>query len=297
MLSRPNLDALVELTAHLTGDSGARDWTLLDEGFGSVVYEVRGWIVRAARNSDAQAGHELEARLLPAIASRLPAPVPSGLVLIGAGNGLPFGAAAYRKLPGRAMRPEDARATPELGFQVVDALAAVHAVPVPEATRLGVPRVDPSVQLSGAKEGTETFLKEALEPPLVEILTAWWKNTVEPPLSFTPALCHGDPWYGNLLVDSDGLHLAGILDFEGAVISDPAVDLAATFHLGRDFGEAAVRRYVGLRGADAGLPTRVERHRILRELSGLAYVLRHDWRDEIQDAVSKLRAVLVDLPA
>ena len=297
MLSPPDLDALKELTADLTGESRTSDWTLLDEGFGSVVYEVRGWIVRVARNSDSEAGHQLEVRLIPAIASRLPVPTRSDLVLIAAGDRLPFGAVAYRALPGRAMRREDGMHTPALAVEVADVLAAMHGVPVPEAESLGVPRVDPLAELAAKREETEAFLEHALEPSLVKTLTAWWEHTVEKPLSFALVLCHGDPWYGNLLVDPDGLHLAGILDFEGAVVSDPAVDLAAAFHLGRDFGEAAVRRYVALRGADAALSTRVERHRLLRELSGLAYVLRHDWKEEVDDALSKIRSVLVDQPA
>ena len=42
---------------------------------------------------------------------------------------------------------------------------------------------------------------------------------------FTPSLVHGDFDTSNILVDPDTLEITGIIDFEDAKISDPAVDL------------------------------------------------------------------------
>lgn len=78
------------------------------------------------------------------------------------------------------------------------------------------------------------------------------------------------------------------------MISDPALDLAATFHAGFNFGRDALGCYQERNGGDGALGTRVERHRLLRELAGLQFVIRHDWEAEFPDAVSKVRALLVD---
>jgi aminoglycoside phosphotransferase (APT) family kinase protein len=292
MRSEPDLDALARLSADPIGETNASAWALVDQGFGSLVYTADGWIVRVSRNSDAQKGHELELRLLRALDGRLPVSVPSAPVRIQPGRELPFGALAYRAIPGRQMRREDGALRPELAIELTDALAALHAVPISEAEELGVPRPDPSAELMSIREATEPFLETELEPALAEALAGWWDETQGQPQSFQPVLCHGDPWYGNLLVADD--HLVALLDFEGARISDPAVDLAATFHMGRLFGEAAIGRYLELEPTRRSLPAAVERYRLVRELAGLAYVLRHAWADEVPDAVAKVRAVLSD---
>ncbi|WP_082588244.1 phosphotransferase family protein [Paenibacillus sp. Soil724D2] len=48
-------------------------------------------------------------------------------------------------------------------------------------------------------------------------------------------MCHGDLWYGNILVDDLCSGIMGIIDFSDMTIGDPAKDLATQGYLGVDF--------------------------------------------------------------
>ncbi len=118
---------------------------------------------------------------------------------------------------------------------------------------------------------------------------------------YTPALCHGDLWYENILVDdrsaadgaADGAAttVAGVVDFEGAAVGDPARDFATGFHLGAAFARAVLGAYQELGGVlDDGVEHRVRRLWEAREFDGLAFALQHDDAAEIRDALAKVRA-------
>ncbi len=48
----------------------------------------------------------------------------------------------------------------------------------------------------------------------IERVTRWWHSARNELERFEPALRHGDPWYGNLLVDESG-ELTSDLGWEG----------------------------------------------------------------------------------
>jgi aminoglycoside 2''-phosphotransferase len=294
MLGRFDRTVLADAIADVIGETDASAWALIDQGFSSAAYMVDGWVVRVARNTDAQWGHELELRLLPALAGRLAVAIPVSPLLVEPRRGIPFGALVYRWLPGRPMQRGDGERRPELAIELADTLIALHSFPLPAANGVGVPRADLLADLAIVRELTQPLLGAEFDPSLATRLDAWFHETLADPLPFVSTLCHGDPWYGNLLVD-DGLHLVGLVDFEAAVVTDPAVDLAATFHMGPTFGRIAADRYHRRRGDDdRTFQTRVQRHRLLRELNGVVYVLRHDWEEELPDAISKVRSLLIE---
>ncbi len=106
-----------------------------------------------------------------------------------------------------------------------------------------------------------------------------------------PAIVHGDLWHENMLVR--GSRLTAVLDWEAAAIGDPAVDLAGLWHLGDDWARAVL---------DAlGLPLserrRCQAWRLVRELEGAAWSMRHDDDKELGESAAKLIAVAHDVRA
>jgi aminoglycoside phosphotransferase (APT) family kinase protein len=295
VLTRNDLQTIADQVTDLVGPSDASEWVIAGEGFESVAYEVRGWIVRIAKHAEVRAGHEREVRLLPAVAKYLPVPVPANPVLLGPGEGMPFGAMAYRALPGRTMKPEDGKRTPALALSVANMLGALHTFPISEAEELGVLRYGPRGDLPRIRGETEEFLLSELDPKSSEMLDSWWDWPARF-LSFEPRLCHCDAWFENLLVDEPGAKLVGLIDFEGASIGDAALDLAPVFHMGSRFGEAVVRRVNELDGDDPNLRARTERHRLLRWLDFLGFVLDQGWEKEVSDAVGKIKEALPSQP-
>src|SRR5919201_7038777 len=125
-------------------------------------------------------------------------------------------------------------------------LHALHSFPVPEALALGVP--GPDVQRGQLQQVRTTVL-----PPLRAALPAgeyrsveqWWDRMLSDP-AMTPdpaALCHGDLWYENVLVDPMRSVVTGVVDFEDANVGDPAQDFAALRYLGDRFVAATIDAY------------------------------------------------------
>ena len=124
------------------------------------------------------------------------------------------------------------------------ALTALHATPVDEARKLGVPELDLSEELYRP-------MVEACLPHLGPRGRAWLEQRfaafIEGGGSREAArvLVHGDLGCGHVLADDDG-GLAGIIDWGDALIADPAYDLAALLaNCPRGFAELVIDAYEG----------------------------------------------------
>ena len=114
---------------------------------------------------------------------------------------------------------------------------------------------------------------------------------------FRPAVTHGDFWYENLIVDDQAAHIAGVVDWEHAVIGDRAQDLA-TQNLGSEFTEAVLRVYRELGGRlDDEDRYRIRRLWELRHFYGVLYGIRFKDEEEIVDSIRKLREGSVLTPS
>jgi hypothetical protein len=105
------------------------------------------------------------------------------------------------------------------------------------------------------------------------------------------AIVHGDFWHENLL--ARGSRLTAVLDWEAAAVGDPAIDLAGLWYLGDDWALAVL---------DALRTPRSERRRcaawrLVRELEGAAWSMRHADNDERRESAAKLVAVARDVRA
>lgn len=244
--------------------------TELAVGFHSVAVETAdGVVFRIPRYHGTADGHATEYRVLPALAGRLPVAVPLPEWRIEPGHAdFPYGAIGYRKLPG---------SHPETGSDVLaaglaDFLSVLHSldVDVPDAMPLqGLPDLD-----------------GVLDPEEIDRVNRWW-DAARPELErFEPAVVHGDPWYGNLLVDESG-ELTGVLDWEGLALGDPAADFAALTYFGAEFVDAVLGQYGQV---DEAFRRRVELLAQRRELGGIRISLELGDDAELADSVRKLRA-------
>jgi aminoglycoside phosphotransferase (APT) family kinase protein len=269
-----------------------------DVGFGSVVVETSdGVIFRVARHATAAEGHAREARLLPALQGRLPLAVPDPRWRVERGSpGFPHGAIGHRRLAGTPLSPVVLASigTASVARQLAAFLRALHCFPVQEAEQLGLPHADHEPDILRAfRDEVLPPLREALAPEEYQTICVWWERLLADPKmwDFTPTLRHGDLWYDHVLVDELRGRLVGVVDWEAAALGDPARDFAAQFHVGEEFAEATLAAYDEQGGQiDQGLRHRVRRQWELREFGGIRTSVELNDREELQDAVRKLRA-------
>jgi aminoglycoside phosphotransferase (APT) family kinase protein len=303
-----SVDDLASLAADLSATfpdlQVAMPLRVLGAGFHSLVVETGDGIVfRVAKNREATEGHAREAALLPALRTRLPLTIPEPTWYTGPSALFPFGVIGYRKVPGMPLEPSRLmRAdTSALAAALGAFLHALHSFPAPEALALGV--TGPDVQRGHLEQ-----VRTAVLPPLRAALSAgeyrrveqWWDHMRADP-AMTPhpaALCHGDLWYENVLVDPMRSVVTGVVDFEHANVGDPAQDFAALRYLGDRFVAATVDAY-RLAG---GLVTptfahRLERYWELREFGGVHFAVTHADEAEFADSLRKLRAGAILNPA
>jgi aminoglycoside phosphotransferase (APT) family kinase protein len=202
-------------------------------GWDNTAYLVDGELVfRFPRRRIAVPLIEREVRVLPAIAARLPLPVPVPEWAGAPTDAFSWPFAGYRRLAGRAADTVDftpaerrAMAAPLAAF-----LRALHAIPT---DGLGLP---------GDEIGRTDFGQKFLE--IVERLRTLedagviadarpWLRPFEggdfPPPPERPSLVHGDLYPGNFLVD-DAHRACGVIDWGDVHAGDPALDLSLLYH-------------------------------------------------------------------
>jgi aminoglycoside phosphotransferase (APT) family kinase protein len=151
--------------------------------------------------------------------------------------------------------------------------------------------MEPLSALTGFLTQTRSWLARRLAPEEHGRLDARAAEALRIMEGRAGVVCHGDPWFGNMLVDEAG-HLAALLDFEGLCVADPAYDLAAQTYLTPPSAERTIDAYVAHVGPMDDLAPRVQAYLLFRELWGLAYGLRNDLPDEAEHAFLDLRNLL-----
>ncbi len=295
MTTRPSLAEIEVGLARAFPDLQITPVHLLHVGFGSIAVETAGGLVfRIARDPGTAHGHARELEVLPVLAPRLPVPIPRPRWRIEPGEIFPLGALGYPKLAGEPIAPEALaeRERARLASDLAAFLAALHGFSVDEAHGLGLASWKSTrAAFRWERDDVLPVLEARLTPGEYRAVVAWWESFLADPAleRFRPALRHGDPWYGNLLVDDSG-RLAGVLDWEGIEVGDPAWDLAAQMYLGEGFVRTVLERYVELAGsADRGLGHRAGRLHELREFGGVRRAASISDEAELDDAVEKIR--------
>lgn len=174
---------------------------------------------------------EAETRLLPALAPRLPLPIPSPTFVGQPTDTFPWSFAGYAMIPGRTAC---AAALDECQRLAVAAplarfLAALHAIPASEAARLGagpdtIARLDLAKRIPKAHD----YLDQCAHRGLIQDTRPFTAILDTAPATYIPradTLVHGDLYFRHLLVDPDQ-QLAGVIDWGDVHLGDTALDLA-----------------------------------------------------------------------
>ena len=284
-------EGVAALRAHLDPDDRAADPILLDVGFSNVVVRFDGSVARIARNRHAGEGHRREAAVLPAIARHLPVAVPSPVRLVPPGPAMPYGAAIHPLLAGSVMTQDDAARSTSVPGEIASTLASLHALDATTFAAGLVPVFDPTAEVRRQERSVGPWLRDRLTSRRWRRLQSSWHLCDR----FAPArervLCHGDAWYGNMLIDNGAL--SGLLDWQSVCVADPVLDLAPQRYLGAGASARVIEPYLEMRRTRIpDLLDRIECFMLLREVGGLAYVLGQRMEDEYDDALEKVGRLL-----
>lgn len=223
----------------------------LEYGWDNTAYQVNGqFVFRFPRRQVAVDLLTVEQNVLPAIAPRLPLPVPVPTMAGQPDDHFPWPFAGYRMLPGRtacvaALSPSQRMKAAE---PIARFLAALHAIPATEAARLGagpdsIDRLDLSKRVPATRENLERVVQLGLiddDSPFLPILDELDLSRQ----ARSNTLVHGDLYARHMLVDDDG-RPCGVIDWGDVHIGDPAIDLSIAHGLLPPEPHAAFRRAYG----------------------------------------------------
>ena len=270
--------------------------TWLAEGFGSAAFESQdGIIALVAKNEIGVHSRRVTCILTREIAPVLSIAVPMPLWRVEESPGLPFGAYAYTKVPGRLMTEGDAAAfSAPVAEEIGAFLFVMHSYPLSRATERALPGFEALWQdMASLRSTTDATLRRRLTSGEYARVQAWWEAFLgDEALAQAPrCLVHGDLWPHNLLVDEPGKQLLGVIDFGDVQVIDAAYDFAP-LRISRTLFDGALAAYERLGGViDAGFEHRLERWWELRTGSwfSLRAAIRADDTEEIEDALGQLR--------
>jgi RNA polymerase sigma factor (sigma-70 family) len=193
-------------------------------------------------------------------------------------------------VPGDPMTADAAERDPPVANQIAETLAALHNIGPASFPPGALLRLDPLPELERLERHTWPWLRTRLSDEQLRRLGARWEDCRNVLPGRERVVCHGDAWFGNMLVS--GRRLSALLDWEDACVADPALDLAAQWHLDGDAPTRVIGEYIRLRGPLADLDERIEGYRLIREVAGLAYLLRNGIGEELSDALAKIVSLL-----
>jgi aminoglycoside phosphotransferase (APT) family kinase protein len=233
-------------------DVDAEPLELLGEGWDNTVWRTADDIVfRFPRRQIAVAGVEREIAVLPALASRLPVPVPDASLVGAPTLGFPWPWFGHRMIEGVELAAAllDDAARIALGVPLGRFLRELHGV-VPPA---GLPvdpngRADMSVRIPMTREALEAVGV----PPPSELL----ERAQRLPAPDRLVLAHGDLHVRHVLVEGRG-GLAGVIDWGDVCRADPGIDLSLVWSALPPAGRDAFFAAYGAVGEESLLRARV----------------------------------------
>jgi aminoglycoside phosphotransferase (APT) family kinase protein len=260
--------------------------TVIARGFSATTYDtLDGYVLRVAHDQEAHQRHLREAAILSAIQRHLSGyDLPLPIEVRPPSSRHRYGAIRCPLLqgqhPGVSVDPGT----------IADFLQTLHAVPLDSLRHL-VGSFDTWLagQFRTAVEGAE-----ALSGQLDHDTELWLSRfVVDLPnqlgAGINPGLVHGDFWSENLLVRRG--RLTGVLDWEAAAIGDVAVDLAGLWYL----GPALPRQVAAALEWSSATVRRAQHYRVIRELHGAAWSVRHKDAQELTESAAKVIAVVRDV--
>jgi aminoglycoside phosphotransferase (APT) family kinase protein len=209
---------------------------VLGEGLDNVAYEVNGeLIVRFSKQPDPKR-LDREARLLAAVATVAPLPVPTPAFTVPE-----RGCLAYFKLPGTPLLDQPRRQPSDHDTAIATALGefltALHAIPADRITDLVDTDDQPLVEWR--QDAAAIYPTVASRIPVVHRRAIEAFLDAPPPDGgYSPVFSHNDLGIEHVLVDPVTWTVTGIIDWSDAAIVDPAYDFGLLY---RDLGPVALQ--------------------------------------------------------
>ncbi len=214
----------------------------LGEGWAVWVFHAGDYVLRFPKRPREAAELDGKRRLVAELSLRLSTPVSVPEIYAEDGpNDAPF--AGHRFLPGVSLitaaqllpasaryGPPEIRLAPTLGREIGVFLRTLHSFPAERAIELGAPLKDGPAQRADIIELYEDVIREAF--PLISCEARIYaeerfESFINEPANFDfePRLIHHDLDRQNLLIDPETGSLSGVIDWEGARVGNPAIDL------------------------------------------------------------------------
>ena len=201
-------------------------------------------VVRLPRTAAAVPSISKEWKYARILGPQLPAPVPIPLALGAPGRGYAWPWTVSGWLAGENPSPGHAYGT-EFAIDLANFIRALHAADVGNEAPAGPLRSYRGGPLAARNAPTRSAIASCEGPLDVRLLTAAWDTARQVSEGEgKPVWIHTDLQPGNLLTAH--ARLAGVLDWGGLAIGDPAVDLIVAWNLLEDEGRAAFRDAVGV---------------------------------------------------
>ncbi len=286
-------DALSIIKKHCT-ETQVENFSVVGSGFGSLIIESnQGIIFRIARNLETAKQYVMECKVLPKIKDFFGVNIPNPIWQMFNAASAPYGIMAYRKLKGNPIDADKMNQTNRsvIAKEVTNFIVSIHQIQYEKLNLADIPEIkNDKKTLMLLREETSEFLKSRLTTDESRKVEDWWEEILSDDTFFQykPTLCHGDMWYENILVDNSYSHVVGVIDFSNMMIGDPAIDLVPQAYLGKEFFHMVLNEYKKVFD-DETIGQRIKRHKALREISGLRYVIKNNQTEEYEDSISKIR--------
>jgi aminoglycoside phosphotransferase (APT) family kinase protein len=183
---------------------------------------------------------EKEHRWLPALAPRLPVPIPTPLANGAPSPDYPHPWSVYRWIEGRPAT--SGLIADPIGFAtgLVEFLSALQAVDPSEGPRPGIHNWFRGGTLRTFDAMTQRALHDLRGHLDVDRTAEVWADALSAPWDGVDRWFHGDVAEGNLLLDDAG-NLTAVIDFGTCGVGDPACDLAVAWTVLTADGRQALR--------------------------------------------------------
>ncbi len=251
----------------------------LNSGWDSWAFVVDDeWVARVPRRTEVDAALRREVGLLAAVASLLPAAVPSVVRVV---PGPPV-CVVHRRIAGEPAGPNDERIAGNLGRFLV----ALHEIELGAVPLEAVSPADWCERYTAYCAEFERRVGPLLDPDERRRGSALLSRARE--LEFEPALVHRDLGPEHVLCWPDG-SLAGVIDWTDAGIGDPALDLAwPLYGTTRSFTQRLEEHY----GVSSFLRERADFYHRLGPWFEVAYGLETERDSLVQSGLAGVRARL-----
>ena len=229
---------------------------IIEEGQNNLVYALGDKILRIPRHQEAERELVREARLLGVLGTRLSVPVPSLSLREIDGSAV----SVHRRIEGVVLRGIETlgpRAQEMLAGDLADFLRSLHNLPTGLLRELAAPA--PSIEWQALLRRFETHVFPTIDAAAAAHLRAEFDRFLQICNALPRSIIHGDFGTGNILVDRHH-RLAGVIDFAGCDIGDPAYDFAS---LAAGLGDAFTSLVLERCKADAGTRDRMAFYRAL----------------------------------